>query len=406
MSFDPWATSLRGFLLAFTEVDIRHLERAAALAEQGRGRTSPNPLVGAVIVRGESVLGEGFHAGLGQDHAEVAAIKDALRRAGRPADGWVGEWGEEARAICAGATLYVTLEPCCVYGRTPPCTQAILTAGFSRVVVGVLDPNPAVDGKGVGLLRAAGVEVDLAQGPLVHRLKRQNEGPRKVFAVGLPLVTYKYAMSVDGRVATDAGESRWISSCESRRLVHQWRAWSDAVLIGAGTLARDDPELTVREVECFRQPLRVVVDKGLGLRKESALVRSVTQGPVLVLCGPAIPASRLKEVESWGIQTEVVALDDTGHIDPRAVARLLASRGVQYVLLEGGPILAGAWWKAGLIDRVAAFVCPLVLSGRGPTGPLWGEGVLRISEAITLADVEESEVGGDVLVTGYCREPY
>lgn len=363
-------------------------------------------MVGALIVRGGFVLGEGFHAGLGQDHAEVAAIRDALRRAGRPADGWVEDWGSEAEAMCEGATLYVTLEPCCIHGRTPPCTEAILAAGFKRVVVGVLDPNPAVDGKGIGLLRAAGVQVDLAEGPLVYRLKRQNEGPRKAHVVGLPLVTYKYAMSMDGRVATDTGESRWISGSKSRRLVHQWRAWSDAVLIGAGTLAKDDPRLTVRETECVRQPLRVVVDKQLGLRKESALVRSVGEGPVLAVCGPEVPEARRKEVESWGVETAAVSLDPGGQVDPLAVARLLASKGIHYVLLEGGPTLAGAWWKAGLIDKVAAFVCPLVISGRKTAGPLMGEGALWIDEAVRLVDVEATEVGEDMLVTGYLRGPY
>jgi len=392
--------------LAFAEADIAYLERAAELAELGRGRTSPNPVVGAVIVRGQCVLGEGYHAGLGQDHAEVAALRDALRRAGRPAQGGVEQWGSEARAVCQGATLYVTLEPCCIYGRTPPCTEAVLAAGFSRVVVGVVDPNPAVNGKGIAMLRAAGVTVDLAEGPLVNRLKRQNEGARKLFTVGLPLVTYKYAMSLDGRVATDTGESRWLSGPESRRLVHQWRAWSDAVVVGAGTAARDDPLLTAREVECLRQPLRVVVDRELRLSEESGLVRSAGEGPVLAVCGPEVPDDRREEVESWGVQTAALPLDRTGHIDPVAVARFLASREVLYVLLEGGPTLAGAWWKAGLIDKVAAFVCPLIMSGRKAMAPLQGEGALGLADAVNLTEVEVTQVGKDVLVTGYRRGPY
>jgi diaminohydroxyphosphoribosylaminopyrimidine deaminase / 5-amino-6-(5-phosphoribosylamino)uracil reductase len=394
--------------LALSEQDCRYLERAMDLAERARGCTSPNPLVGAVIVSGDRIIGEGYHEGPWRDHAEIAAIKDALHRSGvgeeAMAEGYFP--AEACRELCGGTTMFVTLEPCSTYGRTPPCAPALVAAGFARVVVGALDPTAAVDGRGVGHLREGGIQVDLAEGDLTRRVKRQNDAMRKVVSTGLPFVTYKYAMTLDGRVAADAGDSRWISSDESRALVHLWRSWSDAVLVGAGTAARDDPRLTARGVGCNRQPLRVVVGAGLGLRRDSALVGSLGEGPVLVICGPEVAAERRNEAESWGIETAVVPAGPDGGLDPRAVGLLLAARDVQAVLLEGGPRLAGAWWAAGLIDRVAAFVSPRMVPGVVDRSPLQCAGPHTIAEGTPLREVEVSQVGPDVLVSGYTREAF
>ncbi len=389
------------------ELDIAYLERAIDLADRARGCTSPNPVVGAVIARGAEILGEGYHVGPGQDHAEVVAIKDALRRAGAPAEAVTGRRaGAGCQDVCAGTTLYVTLEPCCTYGRTPPCTEALVAAGFSRVVVGAVDPSPEVNGRGLDLLREAGIQVDLAGESLALRVKRQNNGQRKAVMTGLPFVTYKYAMTMDGRIATDSGDSKWISSAESRALVHQWRAWSDAVVVGAGTMLADDPRLTAREVECQRQPLRVVIDQVLDLSRHSALVQSVGEGPVLVVCGEEVPKARRAEVESWGMDTVAVPVAKEGRLDPLAVGRHLVERGAQSVLLEGGPRLAGAWWTAGLIDKVAAFVCPLIVSGWEVRGPLCGDGAVRMEDVARLREVEVQQVGSDVLLSGYTGEPF
>jgi diaminohydroxyphosphoribosylaminopyrimidine deaminase / 5-amino-6-(5-phosphoribosylamino)uracil reductase len=393
--------------VSLSEDDSSYLERALGLGEKGRGRTSPNPVVGAVIVRGRDIIGEGWHVGPGRDHAEVAAIKDVLRLAGRVGSGEsIGDPGAHARDLCAGTTMYVTLEPCCTQGRTPPCTSALLAAGFTRVVVGAIDPTPQVNGKSLELLRAAGVQIDLAEGDLARRMKRHNDGPRKVVGTGLPFVTYKYAMTLDGRVATDSGDSRWISGAQSRALVHQWRAWSDAVVVGAGTLLADDPRLTAREVECTRQPLRVVVDRELGLRRESTLVATVKEGPVLVVCGNDVGDARRAEVVSWGVETIGIPCGPDGALEPLEVGRHLASRGVQAVLLEGGPRLAGAWWTAGLIDKVAAFVCPRVVSGEKNLAPLRGPGLLAMQGAAPLQEVEIRQVGSDVLICGYREGPF
>lgn len=392
--------------MPLNEQDTRYLERAMDLAETSRGCTSPNPLVGALVVADGEVLGEGYHVGPGRDHAEVAAMKDAMRRAGRVENRRAPGWLDAAGDMFRGATMYVTLEPCCTFGRTPPCTDALIAAGFGRVVVGAVDPSPEVNGRGLELLRAAGMQIDVADGPPALRAKRQNGGPRKSVGTGLPFVTYKYAMTLDGRTATDSGDSRWISSSESRALVHRWRAWSDAVVVGAGTAAADDPVLTAREVGCERQPLRVVIDRRLSLTRDSNLVRTVGEGPVVVVCAAEVSAERRTEVESWGVETATAAYGEDAELDPVEVCRYLLARDAQTVLLEGGPRLAGAWWHAGLIDRVAVFVCPRVVSGLENRGPLLGKGPLDMDGALGLREVEVCRVGPDVLISGYTGEAF
>jgi diaminohydroxyphosphoribosylaminopyrimidine deaminase/5-amino-6-(5-phosphoribosylamino)uracil reductase len=388
-SVDPWANGQGVFLLPLDESDRNYLERALGLAELGRGLTTPNPIVGAVIVSEGRVVGEGYHTGAGRHHAEIAAIKDAAARS--------------ASVSMVGATMYVTLEPCCVYGRTPPCVPALLSAGFTRVVVGAIDPSPQVNGKGLQQLRDGGVQVDLAEDDLATRCKHQNDGFRKTMATGLPFVTYKYAMTLDGRIATDTGDSRWISGAESRLMVHRMRSWTDVVMVGAGTLRADDPTLTAREVECRRQPLRVVVDPHLCITRGAALVRTGEEGPVLVVCGERVSINRRAEVESWGV--EVGALPGE-RPEPSAVASLLAARGAQTVLLEGGATLAGAWWSAGLIDRVVAFVSPRLLSGEVLRSPLEGVGSDTVAASVQLREIEVLSVGADVCVSGYVREVF
>jgi diaminohydroxyphosphoribosylaminopyrimidine deaminase/5-amino-6-(5-phosphoribosylamino)uracil reductase len=381
--------------LTLTHDDQRFLERALVLAERGRGHTSPNPIVGALIVREGEVVGEGFHAGAGTDHAEVVALKDARQRG---TDG------------VRDATIYVTLEPCCHHGRTPPCTEALIAAGISRVVVGAVDPSPRMNGHGLAQLRAAGVAVDVADGALGYRARRQNDAFRKHAVRGLPFVTYKYAMTLDGHVATESGHSAWISGDESRLRVHQLRAEADAVLVGAGTLRADDPRLTARDVGAVRQPLRVVIDPLLRVAHEAALIASVGDGPVLLVCSPAVDPARADEVRSWGVEVMSVGPAPGGLAgsppDPTAVARLLAERDVQALLLEGGPTLAAAWWAVGLIDRVLVFVAPILSGGRAAPGPLPVPGTQRMDEALRLRDVELGTSGADAVISGYLREPY
>ena len=379
--------------MALNSFDILQMERALLLAENAKGLTSPNPIVGAVVTRDDRVLGEGYHAGAGLDHAEVVAMKAAA--------------GPEFAARLVGATVYVTLEPCCHFGRTPPCTKALLEAGVARVVVGALDPSPRVNGAGMQRLRDAGLEVDLAEGDIGRRARRQN-GPFRTHAVtGMPFVTYKYAMTLDGRVATQTGSSRWISGSESRRRVHQLRAWTDAVMVGAGTLSADDPQLTVRDVSVARVPLRVVIDPGLkALSPSCALTKTVSEGPVLAICEDGTPERRQEEVRAWGVEVATVAPGADGFPAPRGVAELLGARGVQSVLLEGGPRLAAAWWDAGLVDRVVAFVAPILSGGQKAPGPLPARGCEPMAAALRLLEVEVERSGEDIMISGYTREAY
>lgn len=378
--------------MGLTENDRHFLERAIALAERGRGLTSPNPLVGAVVVRDGRVVGEGFHAAAGQDHAEIVALHSAA--------------GSAVVGTLKGATMYVSLEPCCHHGRTPPCTRAVIASGIQRVVVAADDPSAWVHGQGLEELRTAGLVVDVADDDLNYRARRQNDAFRKRVTTGLPFVTYKYAMTLDGRVATESGDSRWISGEESRRRVHQHRAWSDAVLVGAGTLRHDDPQLTARDVPVHRQPLRVVVDPGLGVRESAALIRTAAEGPVLLVCAESVPPERVETVRSWGVEVARTACDPAGSPEPRGVALLLVERGVQSVFMEGGPRLAAAWWDAGLVDRVLAFVAPVVAGGVSSPGPLPAAGYAHMDAALRLRDVEIQPSGADICVGGYVGEPY
>src|SRR6187551_77345 len=248
-----------------TATDRAHLKRALELAENGRGRVSPNPLVGAVVVRDGEVIGEGFHAVLGDLHAERAALEDCRRR------------GEDP----AGATMYVTLEPCAHRGRQPPCVEAILQAGVNRVVIASDDPSEKAAGRGPGILRDGGVEVEFASGAEATAARRLNQSFRKHARTGLPLVVLKMAMSLDGRTSTAPGDSPWISGPESRDLVHRWRAEHDAIAVGIGTALADDPLLTAR-VEGARQPKRVVFDRNARLPLDSQLLQTLDQAPVYV----------------------------------------------------------------------------------------------------------------------------
>jgi diaminohydroxyphosphoribosylaminopyrimidine deaminase/5-amino-6-(5-phosphoribosylamino)uracil reductase len=313
-------------------------ERALELAERGRGTTHPNPVVGAVLVAEDEVVGEGWHERAGGPHAEVVALEAA---------------GERAR----GATLYVTLEPCAHHGRTPPCADAIVAAGVARVVVGAPDPNPKTDGQGLARLREAGIDVELLDGGPALRARRQNEAWRTWIVARRPFVTYKAAVTLDGRVVVP--ESRWVTGEESRRRVHELRAASDAVAVGMGTVRADSPRLDARDVEAERQPRRLAFGSG-PLAEGSEL--ELVSGPLA------------EELER------------------------LAAADVQSLLLEGGPTLATSFLREGLVDKLLLFVAP-TLAG---SGRRW---VDELGAAFPLSGLEAERIGDDLLLTGYIREP-
>jgi diaminohydroxyphosphoribosylaminopyrimidine deaminase/5-amino-6-(5-phosphoribosylamino)uracil reductase len=365
--------------------DPLHLARAIELAEGGRGRVTPNPLVGAVVVRDGEVLGEGFHADYGGPHAERAALAAC------------------GDADTRGATLYVSLEPCCHHGKTPPCTDAILEAGIARVVVASDDPTEKAAGRGLGILRDEGIEVVVADGELAARARLLNQPFRKHARTGRPLVRFKSAMTLDGKVATRTGDSKWISGEASRRLGHRWRAECDAVAVGIGTALADDPLLTARIDGVHRQPRRIVFDSEARLPLDSQLVRGASVVPLTVVVSRAAPRTATDALEVAGADVLVA----TGENEPARVRSALAqlgASGITSILLEGGPHLAGAFLDAEEIDEMRLFLAPVVLGGSSARDPLEGEGVERIAEATRALTLECARVAEDVLITARLRE--
>jgi diaminohydroxyphosphoribosylaminopyrimidine deaminase/5-amino-6-(5-phosphoribosylamino)uracil reductase len=372
-----------------TDTDRAHLARAIELAEQGTGEVKPNPVVGAVVARDGEVLGEGWHERYGGPHAEVNAIEAC------------------GNAVLTGATLYVSLEPCCHDGNTPPCTNAILEAGIGRVVVASDDPTEKASGRGLGILRDEGVEVLVADGELAVRARLLNQAFRKHARVGRPWVLFKSAMTLDGKVATRAGDSQWISGERSRLLAHTWRASVDAVVVGIGTALADDPQLTARPdgilAELPRQPRRVVFDSLARLPISSQLVSAADRVPLTVCVSRAAARSDTDALEAAGAQVLVA----TGENEParvRSALDQLGAGGVASVLLEGGPHLAGAFLDAGEVDEIRLFLAPILLGGRTARDPLEGEGVERISEALRALSLDCDRVGEDLLISARLRE--
>jgi diaminohydroxyphosphoribosylaminopyrimidine deaminase/5-amino-6-(5-phosphoribosylamino)uracil reductase len=368
-----------------TEQDRIHLRRALALAERGRGRVSPNPMVGAVIVRGGDVIGEGFHARLGDLHAERAALEDCRARDEDP----------------SGATMYVSLEPCAHHGRQPPCADAILEAGIARVVYGSDDPSEKASGRGPGIVRDGGVEVEQAAGEEAAAARLLNQAFRKHARTGRPLVSLKMAVSIDGFAATASGDSKWISGEPSRELVHRWRAAADAVAVGIGTALADDPLLTARTGEDVRQPVRVVFDSAARLPLDSRLVGTISDAALLVVVAPGADSERIAALERAGVEVVVASGTDR---PARVLAALaeLGRRGVTDLILEGGPVLAGAFAAAGEVDEARFFVAPVLLGGG--RSPLEGEGVAEVEDATRALAVETEPVGQDLLIRARLRE--
>jgi diaminohydroxyphosphoribosylaminopyrimidine deaminase/5-amino-6-(5-phosphoribosylamino)uracil reductase len=372
-----------------TDTDNTHLARAIELARKGAGSVKPNPIVGAVVARAGETLGEGWHQEFGGAHAEVNAIEAC---------------GLED---LSAATLYVSLEPCCHEGKTPPCTDAILQSGIRRVVVASDDPTEKASGRGLGILRDEGVEVILADGELAASARLLNQAFRKHARVGRPWVLFKSAMTLDGKVATRTGDSKWISSADSRELAHRWRAAVDAVVVGIGTALADDPQLTARPdglmAEAAAQPRRVVFDSLARLPTSSQLVAAATEIPLTVVVSRAAARAETDALEAAGVHVLVA----TGENEParvRSALDQLGTLGVSSILLEGGPHLAGAFLDAGEIDEIRLFLAPLLLGGSAARDPLEGEGVERISEALRAISFDCQSIGEDLLVSARVRE--
>ena len=360
-------------------IPVDYMHRALDLAQRALGTTSPNPAVGAVLVRDGQVVGEGFTQPAGQTHAEVVALRQA---------------GDQAR----GAILYATLEPCRHYGRTPPCTQAIIEAGVSEVHVSLTDPNPLVEGKGKRELEEAGIRVVVGEG--AEASQRLNEAFFKFITRGLPFVTAKFAASLDGKIATRSGDTRWITGEAARLQAHRLRATADAVIVGIGTVLADDPQLTARDEEgrsLPRQPLRVIVDSSGRIPVTARLFQE--PGHVL-LAGARVSQERAKDLKHGDVDLVQLPAED-GSVDLKALLVLLGQREVTSVLAEGGGTLLGSLFDQGLVDKVVAFIAPVIIGGAAATPAVGGQGSATLAEALRLRDVQTEHMGEDLMVVGY-----
>ena len=355
----------------------RYMRRALELAARGIGTTSPNPMVGAVIVKSGRVIAEGFHKKAGADHAEIAAFKKAKGRA-------------------KGATMYVSLEPCSHFGKTPPCTDAILLAGIKKVVVAARDPNPLVAGKGIAKLKRAGIAVTV--GDSQNEAKRLNEPYTKFVTKKMPFVTIKAAVSLDGKIAASAGHSAWISNEKSRKKVHEMRAEADVVMIGVNTLLKDDPRLNVRLARPVKQPIRLIVDTHLKTKVTAKIFRT-KGGTVWIAAGPG--ASKKKAdalVKKGGVVIRVGLLKN--RVNLKLLMKELARRGIVNVLLEGGGELLTSAVEERLVDRAAFFYAPLLLGGDGAYCVYHGKGQKRVQNGVKLKEVTFEQFDDNILVQG------
>ena len=358
-----------------------YMQRALELSREALGLSSPNPPVGAVVVKDGQVVGEGHTLPPGQAHAEIMALR-------------------QAAGLAQGAHLYTTLEPCCHFGKTPPCTRDIISAGITDVHVATLDPNPLVNGKGVTELEGAGLNVHLDE--CGDEARQVVEAYTRHVETGRPFVTAKFAMSLDGKIATSSGDSRWISSEEARRRAGELRSRSDAVMVGIGTVLADDPRLTARDdagCNLTRQPLRVVVEGAATLPPDAQLLRE--PGPVLIAT-PGAVAERVAALSASGVVVAHLPAGD-GLVDLEALMQALGDRGVTSLLVEGGGVLLGSMFDLGLVDKVVSFVSPVVIGGRGAPSPVAGAGVDAMAAAIRLLRSKTELIGDDVMITGYVR---
>jgi len=362
----------------------RHMARALALARKGEGRVEPNPMVGCVIVKDGRVIGEGFHRRFGGPHAEVEALRSC-------------------KVSPRGATAYVSLEPCCHFGKTPPCTDAFIKAGVSRVAAGLLDPNPVVAGGGLRALRAAGVEAEA--GLLATEAAEALAPYLTLTRLGRPYLIAKWAQSLDGKLAAGTGDSQWISSEASRRAAHRLRARVDAVLVGAGTVLADDPLLTARNVALKRRATRVVLDRRLRVSEKCQLVGTANTVPTLVLTtAPNARRAKADRLRRAGVDV-IACRASRGRLSLTDALSHLAARGMTNVLLEGGPTLITAFLDAGLVDEAIVFTAPILLGGAGAPTAYAGRGRPYIAAAIPARSIRIRRIGGDVMHRLRLTEP-
>ena len=356
--------------------DRDYMQEALRIAANARGRTSPNPLVGAVIVKDDRIIAEGWHRQAGTPHAEIHALNMA---------------GELAK----GATLYVTLEPCSHFGRTPPCANAIVNAGIKRVVAAMSDPNPKVAGRGFQILKDAGIEVEV--GICEYEARNLNEIFIKWVTTNKPFVTLKTAMSLDGKIATSTGQSKWITSETSRQRVHKLRDTHDAIMVGIGTVFADNPSLTAR-IEGGKNPIRIVVDSQARTPINSNVVKD-GKAKTIIAVTKAAQSDKVEALQKCGV--EIIAAGDGERVDLNVLMNELAKREITSILVEGGGTLNFSLLEAGLVDKVCAFIAPKIIGGSTALTSIEGKGFENLNDAVNLKNITIEQIDKDILITGY-----
>ena len=354
--------------------DEDYMRMALRLARKGLGKTSPNPMVGAVIVKDDRIIGRGYHRHFGGKHAEINAIQSATENIG-------------------GATLYVTLEPCSHHGKTPPCVEAVIRHHLERVVIGALDPNPQVNGRSVEILRRQGIETRV--GVLEEESRSLNEAHFKHMTTGLPLVTLKFAQTLDGRIATAAGSSQWISSAESRRLAHKLRSLHDAVMAGIGTVLADNPQLTTRLIK-GRNPARVILDSRLRIPLEAKVLTNQDEAAAIIATTARADQAKFSRLREMGTEVLIIPEDDKGDIDLRHLLSILGQRGISSVLAEGGAEVITSLLRLNLADKLVVIVAPKIM-GKGieAVGEL---NIADVSQSLKLSFVKTYRMGEDLVI--------
>jgi len=356
------------------------MRKALRLARRGLGKTSPNPMVGALIVRNDEIIGQGYHRRYGEGHAEINAIRDT-------------------GGDISGATLYVTLEPCCHYGKTPPCVDALLKGSIGRVVIGMVDPNPSVNGKSIEILSRRGIET--TTGVLEEECYRLNESYLKYIQTGLPFVTLKFAQTLDGRIASAEGNSQWISSESSRRLAHRLRSVYDGILVGVGTVLADDPQLTVRLVKRIN-PLRIVADSRLRIPLSARVLRDQDGAPTIIATTSRADKVKLSALKGMAIEVLTVGEDEKGQVDLKDLLKSLGEKGIASVLVEGGARIITSLLHQGLADKAVIFIAPKIM-GRGIEA-VADLGIRDMSHTIKLSFVKAYRRGEDLVLEANIRD--
>ncbi|MGL5313740.1 MAG: bifunctional diaminohydroxyphosphoribosylaminopyrimidine deaminase/5-amino-6-(5-phosphoribosylamino)uracil reductase RibD [Peptostreptococcaceae bacterium] len=361
-------------------MDKKYMKIALELAEKGKGKVSTNPMVGAVIVKNSKIIGQGYHMIYGKEHAEINALKNATEE------------------VCGG-TMYVTLEPCSHFGKTPPCVDEIIKNKISKVVVGCLDPNPLVSGKGIKKLKDNGIEVVV--GILEDECKNMNEVFIKNITENKPFVTIKSAMSLDGKIATTSGESKWISGEESRKEVHKLRSEVSGIMVGVETVIKDNPELTCR-LENGKNPIRIIVDSKLRIPLDSKVVEDVNIAKTIVATTDKADKSKLNILKSKGVDVIITDLKDE-RVDLNSLMTILSKNKVDSILLEGGASLNFSALKEGIVDKVQIYIAPKIIGGREAKTPVGGSGINLLEDAFKLKNLATKNIGEDIFIEGYVR---